>query len=235
MNAWKSDLPGQSPAARTVRQPREAVEPRDARKRATNVRRRRGDRGRTRVDEAEGERLVAGDAAQQGDRLGRRVENDDVAVGGVLAAVEVAALAADAQRHGQAARGDHLHRVSGTDVEQPLVCVLALGEHLVRLRRRAGSDVHDVDALRVEVRDADDLRRARGARRCRRARRRTSAARPLARSAATRALPAAPGRASSGLVNTVRSGSFPAVDLGLHRAVHQRRHREDADARHRER
>ena len=72
-----------------LRQPREAVESRDARERATDGRRRLGDRGRARVGEAEGERLVAGDAAQQGDRLGRRVEDDDVAVGHVLAAARL--------------------------------------------------------------------------------------------------------------------------------------------------
>ena len=70
--------------------------------------------------------------------------------------------------------------------------------------------MHDVDALRGEVRDADDLRRARGARRRRRGRRRTSAARPRARSAAPRAWRAARRSSASGLVKTVRSGSLPA-------------------------
>jgi hypothetical protein len=88
------------------------------------------------------------------DRRRRRIEDDPVVRGGVLASVQVAPDAAHPQSANDAVGPDHPHAVAGARLEQTLFGVLDVDEHLPRSRRRAGVQVDDVDGLAGEVGDA---------------------------------------------------------------------------------
>jgi len=111
-------------------------------------------RAAARIAQAYGEAVVPALAAERGDRVRGRVEDDQILVLDLLAARDVAPFAGDPQ----ATRSDDPRRVAGVAAVDADVCVLDLGQHLARAGIRARGETDDIDALAREVANADHER-----------------------------------------------------------------------------